>query len=83
MNTKYNIIYVHGQAVPGPTHCYVRIYDTILRYRREEMLKKPPIMPTFFPGDEAEALEEEIFDEGLFQFSQPTITFAETEKLKS
>jgi len=82
IDTKYNILYVHGQAVPGPTHCYVRIFDTSLFYRREAMLQTPPIMPTFFPGDEGENQDEELFDEELFQFNQPSITIADTEKAK-
>lgn len=82
IDTKYNILYVHGQAVPGPTHCYVRIFDTSLFYRREAMLQTPPIMPTFFPGDEGENQDEELFDEELFQFNQPSIIIADTEKAK-
>ena len=82
INTKYNILYVHGQNVPGPTHCYVRFTDTKLFYRRDRLTALPPVMPTFYADDVTEPLPEEIFDEKLYKFTDPTIVFPETEKLK-
>lgn len=85
IDTKYNILYVHGQAVPGPTHAYVRVFDTKLRYRRDKRLKavvQKPAMPTFYLDDVEQPLLEELFADDLFQFNRPSITFAETEKAK-
>ena len=76
MNTKYNVLYVTGPCLPGPNHCYVRLMDTSLVNRRDEMMERPPLMPTYFPGD-LEDIQEEIFDEELYQFTEETIKFEE------
>lgn len=52
--------------------------DTVLPLRRRTMNDLP--MPTWFPEDENEALAEELFDDELFQFTQPTITYEETQQ---
>jgi len=91
INTKYNILYVHGQAVPGPTHCYVRIMDTKLVYRRAAMAQRHVTdttvaalpMPTFYPDDVKEPLPEDIFDKDLFQFVEPSISYPEESTTKS
>jgi large subunit ribosomal protein L3 len=76
INTKLNILYIHGGSVPGPTHAYVRISDSCLPKNQERF--KPdshPPFPTFFPDDIKEPLPEELFDENLHQFKDPTIKF--------
>ncbi|XP_069112027.1 large ribosomal subunit protein uL3m-like [Argopecten irradians] len=75
INTKYNILYLKG-VLPGPNHCYTRIYDTTLRKRRQEDGEGPP-MPTFYNEDTSEELEEEYFDDDLFQFSSQSVNFEE------
>lgn len=77
INTKYNVLYVHGPCLPGPTHCYVRVMDTSLWYRRTQMKESPPVMPTFYSDDALESIPEEIFDEDMFEFKKPTISFDE------
>ena len=79
INTKYNVMYVTGGNIPGPTHCYVRVYDSQLRNRRAEHSERQVLMPTYYPGD-ITPLPEEIFDENLFQFTEPTITYQEKDK---
>jgi large subunit ribosomal protein L3 len=81
INTRYNILYVNGPCLPGPNHCYVRLYDTVLTYRKPDPKENPRFMPTFFPGDETETISEELFDENLFQLTEPTLTYEE-EKAK-
>ena len=91
INTKYNILYVHGPAVPGPNHCYVRVMDTRLRYRRVAMANRgkvdeaigPLPMPTFFPDDVTESMPEELFDKDLFQFAEPSITYPDEPAAKT
>ena len=36
-------------------------------------------MPTWYPDDEKEPLAEDIYADGIFRFSQPTIVFEEKE----
>ena len=78
VNTKYNVLYVMGQNIPGPTHCYVRIMDSQLRNRKRDRLEMPPPMPTYYPEDGP--VQEELFDDELHQFSDPTITFDDADK---
>ena len=64
----HNVLYVHGQAVPGPTHCYVRLYDTLVEPKREMMLHNAIPVPTDLKSRDNEP--EEIFDKELLQLSQ-------------
>ena len=82
INTKYNVLYVHGPCIPGPNHCYVRIMDTTLFYRKHAMEEQPPYMPTFYPEDAGDsALPEEILDEKLFNLKDPSILYEEEMKV--
>lgn len=74
MDTKYDVIYVKG-IVPGPDHCYVRVMDTSLRNKRREMMQNPPICPTRFE-ESARDLPSEIISKDLYDFRDPSITFA-------
>ena len=38
-------------------------------------------MPTFFPEDVQEPLPEELFDEKLFKFTDPTIIYEEEKQI--
>lgn len=81
INTKYNVLYVHGHGVAGRPHTFVRIRDSYLPRRRlnpEKNADVPP-MPTWYPEDaEADPLPEEIFHEDLFQFTNPSIVGEES-----
>ncbi|KAJ8679821.1 hypothetical protein QAD02_015608 [Eretmocerus hayati] len=78
INTKYNVIWVLGQASAGETGSFVTIYDTKLPLKSHEKLERTPYFPTHFPNPE-EPLPEELFEDDLHNFLDPTIEFAETE----
>ncbi|KAG9355710.1 hypothetical protein JZ751_000548 [Albula glossodonta] len=72
VNTKHNIIYVNG-SVPGTRSCLVKVRDTVLPARQGE-IQNPPF-PTFF-ADGDEELPEDLYDEAMFQFGEPSVTLA-------
>lgn len=74
INTELNVLWVSGYCIPGNVNDYVYIYDTVLPLRQP---KTPLHFPTF-TGDESQ-LPEDIYDEEVHQFSDPTI-FYEPEK---
>lgn len=84
INTKYNVLYVHGPGTPGPMHSFARIHDTACQYRIEEMAETEPLpaMPTFYADDAAEPLPEELFEKDLFQFTEPSIVYSIEEEKK-
>lgn len=73
INTKYNVLYVSGQAIPGETNSVVYVFDTVLPLRKPT---KPLPFPTYLGLDETE-LPEDIYDEEVHRFSDPTILFNE------
>lgn len=74
INTKYNVLYLMGPAVPGPNHGYMRIQDsTLYEHRQQPTEKDHPPFPTYFP-DDSKPLDEELFAEDIYQFNQPTLT---------
>jgi large subunit ribosomal protein L3 len=85
INNKYNIIYIHGPVIPGPNHCYVRVADTCLPTRKKFInSENHPPFPTFLVDEVKEALPEEVFDERLHQFKEPTLKFDDFQtKIKS
>ncbi|XP_063703600.1 large ribosomal subunit protein uL3m [Culicoides brevitarsis] len=72
INTKYNVMWVSGQNVPGAVNSLVYIYDTILPTR------KPETAPPFPTAPEVDELSEEFVDENMHDFRDPTIFFTET-----
>ncbi|XP_017786036.1 PREDICTED: 39S ribosomal protein L3, mitochondrial [Nicrophorus vespilloides] len=73
INTKYNVLYVSGQNVPGDTNSIVTIYDTILPLRKPS---NPVPFPTYLNTDEIH--EEDLYDDDVHQFCDPTIEYNET-----
>ncbi|KAK5646621.1 hypothetical protein RI129_005085 [Pyrocoelia pectoralis] len=71
INTKLNVLWVSGIAVPGATNSLVYIYDTNLPRRKPS---NPLAFPTYFGLGDAVA-EEDIYEESLHRFSDPTIVF--------
>jgi hypothetical protein len=69
----------------------VRVFDTVLRYRREAMAKRHTVdksvaalpMPTFYADDVKEPLPEDLFDKDLFQFTEQSLTYPEEAQTKS
>jgi len=75
INTKYNVIYVKGQNIPGPPRSYVRILDTMIPNKRKLLDNNPPPMPTCYPEDMVEETPENIYHESLFDFNNDTVTY--------
>ncbi|XP_054748925.2 large ribosomal subunit protein uL3m-like [Lytechinus pictus] len=66
VNTKHNILYLKG-TVHGRNLGFVKIKDSHVRPGSE----MPPF-PTYFPDEE---VEEDLFDESLHNFSDPSIEY--------
>ncbi|NXN07455.1 RM03 protein, partial [Indicator maculatus] len=71
INTKHDIIYVNG-SVPGHTNCLVKVRDSKLPTCKD--CNKNPPFPTFF-ADGDEELPEDLYDEEVFQFTEPSVTY--------
>jgi len=81
INTKYNVVYVKGTC-PGPPHAIMRLFDS----NHNDQLKRiqpdsHPPLPTHIEGlvesGDGEPDENgDIFDETVFNFSQPSISYA-------
>jgi large subunit ribosomal protein L3 len=71
INTKYNVLYVSGQNIPGATNSIVYIYDTKLKTRQPA---EPVPFPTYFGGGD---IPENIFAKEIHEFSEPTIVYNE------
>lgn len=70
INTKANCLWVSGRAIPGEINSLVFIHDTALPLRQP---KEPYPFPTFL-GDESQ-FPENIYEDSIHKFSDPTITF--------
>lgn len=85
INTKYNILYVQGPTIPGPTHCYVRIVDSCLPKNKINLAKENhPPFPTYYVDNEEvhKKLQEDIIHKEVHKFSEPTIRFEDFEVKK-
>ncbi|RZC39843.1 39S ribosomal protein L3, mitochondrial [Asbolus verrucosus] len=72
INTKYNVLYVSGQNIPGATNSIVYVYDSkIITKRPTELVP----FPTYIGGEEE--LPENIYDKEVHEFGEPTIVFNE------
>ncbi|CAH0557694.1 unnamed protein product [Brassicogethes aeneus] len=73
INTKYNIMWVSGQAIAGETNSIVTIYDTKLPLRKPT---NPVPFPTYI-GEIDSTIPEDIYDEQVHMFNDPTISYDE------
>ncbi|CAG9854559.1 unnamed protein product [Phyllotreta striolata] len=73
MNTKYNVMWVSGQAIPGETNSICYVFDTNLPLRKPE---KPVPFPTYFETG-SEEVPEDIYDESIHRFDDPSLIFKE------
>lgn len=80
INTKLNIIWVKGQAVPGDNGDWVYLFDSKIVEKRATIDNHPPF-PTYFSKDK-EDLPEDIYHTKIQPFDAPTIIFEETEEEK-
>ena len=76
INTKYNVLYLMGPAVPGPNHGYMRIQDSTLYERKQKLTEDDhPPFPTYYPNDhDGKPLEEDLFADDIYRFDQPSLT---------
>lgn len=75
INTRYNVIWVLGQASAGETNSLVQFYDTVVPTRTCKALETTPHFPTYLPTSEDEVLPEELFVDDLHNFNDPTIMY--------
>lgn len=68
INTKYNVIWALGVAIPGETGAMCYLYDTVLPLKK---LKTAPPFPTHPPMSD---LPLEYYDESIHPFDDSTIT---------
>lgn len=73
INTKYNVMWVTGQAIPGETNSIVYIYDSKLPLRKPTTALP---FPTFYGAVEP-STPEDIYEENIHKFSDPPIMFNE------
>ncbi|XP_022108751.1 39S ribosomal protein L3, mitochondrial-like [Acanthaster planci] len=71
VNMKHNILYVGG-SVAGHKFGYIKVIDSILPKNRDPEV--PPPFPTYYEDEE---LEENLLDEELFDFNDPSIAYPE------
>lgn len=79
INTKYNLIYVHGPAVPGKNGAYVNIMDSRMPKKTLKELNITPPFPTITEAENSK-LDEEMFAVGLHKPTDPSIVFEITEE---
>ncbi|CAH0748816.1 unnamed protein product [Diatraea saccharalis] len=72
INTKYNVIWTLGVAIPGETGAMCYLFDTVLPLRK---LESSPPFPTYLPSND-ELIE--YYDECVHPFADRTLTFEET-----
>lgn len=70
INTKHNVLWVSGVAIPGETNAMVYIYDTVLPLRKPET--NPPF-PTYVGNHDKN--QTDIWSDELHNFKDSTITF--------
>ncbi|XP_017764245.1 PREDICTED: 39S ribosomal protein L3, mitochondrial isoform X2 [Eufriesea mexicana] len=71
INTKYNIIWVLAQNIPGEVNTMCYLYDTILPLKRNTS----PHFPTYIPNENTNELPENLYADDVHQFTDPTIVF--------
>lgn len=74
VNTKHNVIWVLGQALPGETNSLLQIYDTLLPRKKFVKAKRKPHFPTYIPSDD-NILPENIYHDDVHQLDAPTIEY--------
>ncbi|XP_059471364.1 large ribosomal subunit protein uL3m [Neocloeon triangulifer] len=78
INTKYNVIFVRGQAIPGGQNGIVFLHDTLLPLKWHKT--SPKAFPTYFPQTQEEAPLADIYHQDLHNFAAPSILYEDDEK---
>lgn len=71
INTKYNVLWTLGVAIPGETGAMCYLFDTVLPLRK---LKTSPPFPTLLSADD---LPIEYYEDSIHPFEDPTLSFEE------
>lgn len=79
INTKYNVLWVQGSAIPGETNGIVYLYDSMILSRKHT--SSPPF-PTYIEDDGTGTDTNDIWCEEIHNFKDPTILF-NVEEIKS
>ncbi|XP_006609533.1 39S ribosomal protein L3, mitochondrial [Apis dorsata] len=69
INTKYNVIWVLAQNVPGELNTMCYLYDTLLYTKKSTS----PYFPTYLPNESE--LPENLYADDVHPFENPTIEF--------
>lgn len=77
INNKYNLIFVHGPAVPGADGSYVNVMDSRI-WDKTLSVDSPPPFPTI-SLEESAKLDQELIHPDIHKASDPTIVFEVTE----
>lgn len=77
VNTKYNLIFVQGPAIPGKNGDYVNIMDSRMP-KKTLSVENPPPFPTI-SLEESSKLDQELYDTEIHKPSEPTILMEVTE----
>lgn len=80
INTKYNLIYIRGPAVPGKNGAYVNIMDSRMPKKTLD-ISSPPPFPTA-TLEENSKLEPELYSSDVHKASDPSIVLEITEAEK-
>lgn len=78
VNTKYNLIFVHGPGVPGPIGTYLNIMDSRI-FNKTPSIQNPPPFPTT-SVEENSNLAEEMYHPDIHDPASPSIVFEVTEE---
>ncbi|KAG7311343.1 hypothetical protein JYU34_002381 [Plutella xylostella] len=71
INTKHNVIWTMGVAIPGETGAMCYLFDTVLPLRKHKTAPPFPTQPL------VDDLPIEYYDESLHPFEEPTIAYEE------
>lgn len=72
INTKYNVIWVMAQNVPGELYSLCYLYDTVLPHKQNTS----PHFPTYLPPNEnGTELPDNLYADDVHAFGDPTIVF--------
>ncbi|XP_065353618.1 large ribosomal subunit protein uL3m [Cloeon dipterum] len=78
INTKFNVIFVKGQSVPGGQNSVVFLHDTLLPLKWRKT--SPEAFPTYFPHlQEGDSLPVDIYHESVHNFADPSIMYEDEE----
>jgi len=83
INTKYNVVYIRG-VCPGPPHAVMRLFDSTHHDQVSRVTPEDhPPLPTYIEGVTSGGggggepdVNGDIFDETLFDFSKPSISYS-------